>query len=185
MKRFKEFITERLKDEHEPIIRALSSLGRADYMRKQNKYVNSGFLDIAHGKEKHNARSHYGDCDFVSHHIADRLRHTYPSVKIKYSHRFGHALPEDPKGEDGLTGHSWVEIPETGHYVDGSHDMFRIHGNRDSIKTVKGRFHNKAIHIGKIGDEHYEKHYSDKDRIVYHDDHWVPGYQTKNKDSNR
>lgn len=171
-------LTERLKDDHEPIIRSLASLGRADYMRKQDN-------DEDGKKHAHDSRAQYGDCDTISHHVADRLRHTYPSVKVKYTHRFGHKLPEDPHGENGMTGHSWVEIPETGHYIDPSHDMFRIHGGRQKIATKRGRFHGGAVKIGKTSDSVYKKNYGDHDRIVYQDKSWSPGKATKNKKSNR
>lgn len=169
---FRQYLQERDKsDPHEKTIRILSTLGRLDHRYHSDmEYENPD--EHPDKKSYMSGRTHYGECDLVSHCVANRLRHTYPSVKVVYSKKFGQSYPADPDGSEGLTGHSWVEIPETGHYVDPSHDMFRIQGRRTNIPRKGGVFPNSAIKIGKIGDDYHEKNYSE-DRKV--DKSWKPG----------
>jgi len=168
---FKQFIREvRDKtDPHEPIIRALSTLGRLEH--KHRDPDEADFEIHSNAKSLLSGRTRYGECDRVSHCVANRLRHTYPSVRVVYSKNFGQPYPDDPDGSEGLTGHSWVEIPETGHYIDPSHDMFRIHGSRINIPRKGGLFPNSAIKIGKIGDSYHRKYYSTD---VKQDPTWNP-----------
>tara|TARA_R110000868_G_C10885510_1_gene763238 strand:+ start:115 stop:1083 length:969 start_codon:yes stop_codon:yes gene_type:complete len=172
MKSFKQFLLEiRDKtDPHEKIIRGLASLGRMDYMRKAKNYYERSDDHVDNPKQ----RSHFGDCDYIAHHVANRLRHTYPSVKVAYSHKFGHSYPDDPDGSNGLTGHAWVEIPETGHFVDPSHDMFRIKGNREHIPTKGMSFPQSAVKIGKMESTEYKTRY-DSARQKKKYAQWVPG----------
>ena len=165
---FKEFLEERDKsDPHAKVIRALATLGRLEHKYKDPDEVD---LDLhPNVKSVMSGRTRYGECDRVSHCVARRLRHTYPSVRVVYSKKFGQPYPDDPDGSEGLTGHSWVEIPETGHYIDPSHDMFRIHGDRTNIPMKGGLFPNSAIKIGKIGDRYHQDYYSTDRRI---DDSW-------------
>jgi len=160
MKSFKQFIKESKRnksDPHERVIRVLATIGRLSH-----KYRDPTDWDAdIHPNKKSimSGRTFYGECDRVSHCVADRLKSKYPSVKVVYSKKFGQPYPDDPDGSDGLTGHSWVEIPETGHYIDPSHDMFRIRGFRTNIPIRGGIFPQSAIKIGKIGDSYYKRYY--------------------------
>lgn len=170
---FKLFLKEKREksDPHETTIRALASLGRMDHKYHRDMEYDNPDMH----KDKKNmmtGRTHYGECDSVSHCVANRLRDTYPSVKVVYSKKFGQSYPSDPTGEEGLTGHSWVEIPETGHYIDPSHDMFRIKGSRTNITRKGGLFPNSAIKIGKIGDSYHQANYSTE---PIEDKSWAPG----------
>ena len=171
---FKKYLEEKRdkSDPHEPTIRALSTLGRMDH--KYHQDIEDENPDMHSDKKSMmGGRTHYGECDAISHCVANRLRHTYPSTKVVYSKKFGQ---EYPGGDEGLTGHSWVEIPETGHYVDPSHDMFRIQGSRTSIPRKGGMFPNSAIRIGKIGDPYHKANYSTE---VKKDPHWKPGKRSR------
>lgn len=178
MKRFKEYLLERRdkSDPHEKNIRALATLGRLDHKYHSDpetymaQYPPPPKLDT---KSKMTSRTHYGECDSVSHCVANRLRHQYPSTKVVYSQKYGQKYPDDP----GLEGHSWVEIPETGHYIDPSHDMFRIHGSRTNIPRKSGLFPNSAVKIGKIGDKYHKANYSTERNI---DKNWKPGKRKDN-----
>ena len=169
---FREYLEEKRdkSDSHESVIRKLSTLGRLDW-KYHGSYDHLEMDDHPDIKSAMSGRTHYGECDSISHCVANRLRHTYPSVRVVYSKKFGQ---EYPGGDEGLTGHSWVEIPETGHYVDPSHDMFRIHGYRKNIPRKGGLFPNSAIRIGKIGDDYHKQNYSTE---VKSDPHWKPGKQ--------
>lgn len=163
---FVDFLRESIrnkKDPHELAIRTAATIGRLEH-----KYKNDDDYE-EDPKVRMVARTSYGECDHVSHCVAKRLKTKYPSVKVVYSKKFGQPYPDDPDGREGLTGHSWVEIPETGHYVDPSHDMFRIHGYRQFIPRKGGLFPQSAIKIGKIGDRYHKKYYS-RGRLV--DDSW-------------
>lgn len=169
MKSFKKYLLESKRDKsdpHEPKIRALATLGRLEHKYKDaDEFEFEIHPDV---KSVMSGRTRYGECDRVSHCVANRLRHTYPSVRVVYSKKFGQDYPEEP---EILTGHSWVEIPETGHYIDPSHDMFRIHGGRTKIPMKGGVFPQSAIKIGKIGDDYHKKNYS-TDRVI--DPTWNP-----------
>lgn len=180
MKSFKQILAEmrNKNDPHEKTIRALASLGRMDYMRQfhNDEYeTHRNKEEFPDSKKGITQRSYYGDCDRISHCVANRLRHTYPSVKVVYSHKFGHPLKDDPDGSQGLTGHSWVEIPETGHFVDSSHDMFRIDNNRKTIPTKGGMFPQTAIKIGKRNSSEYRKRYGGIHIKKQTDPNWRPG----------
>lgn len=169
MKTFKQYIEEARdkSDPHESTIRKLATLGRLDW-KYHGDYAAKEIDDHPDKKSEMSGRTHYGECDSISHCVANRLRHLYPSVKVVYSHNFGQSYP----GEESLTGHSWVEIPETGHFVDPSHDMFRIQGTRTNIPIRGGLFPNSAIKIGIIGDPYHRQNYS---QGVKRDPNWNPG----------
>ena len=142
MKTFREFITERFKSEHEPLIRKVVSDARREYFFKPNRF------------------SRYGDCDMVAHYVARKLQDHYPSAKVVMSKNPKLSIP-DSHPSDGLTGHAWVEIPEIKHFVDPTHDMFHA-TPRENVPQKNGLFSDNVVKIGHTGSRFYKRVYTGK-----------------------
>ena len=162
MQKFKYFLNERFKSEHEPIIRAIASDVRAKHFGK-----------------KSNRLAKYGDCTALSCKVADALRNKgYKSATVVSSIKHSGA-PESVRGASRkVGGHSWVEIPEIDHYVDPTHDQF-VKTKRKVMPTIKNQFANHAVRVGKIGSIDHKERYpggevdpdyvpNNKEQLAYH-----------------
>jgi len=162
MKTVLQYLQERLRSEHEPIIRAVASeVRRQHYGKKPDRLAK------------------YGDCTELSCKVADALRNKgYKSATVVSSTKHKDA-PEAVRGASRkVGGHSWVEVPEVGHYVDPTHDQF-VKTKRKAMPTVNGQFANHAVRVGKIGSIDHKKRYpggevdpdyvpNKKERLAYH-----------------
>jgi hypothetical protein len=161
MLRFKEFIVERLKSEHEPKIRKIASKVRTQYHASgRGLMVNKpDQRDYKQGDRF----STFGDCEDVSHCVRNALKKHYPSARVVDGKKY-YTDKGDKRNPNKRAPHAWVEIPEIGHYIDPTHDQFHNNfrtsrRNKRKVPRVKGLYPNRAIKIGSMNDKDYKKNY--------------------------
>ena len=165
-------VIERFHSEHEPIIRGIVSKARDEYFRHIDK-VNpaASAIDRADTKKGY---TDFGDCEGLSCHVAKRMKDKYPSAKlVQGKHYWDQARNFLTPHKDSP--HAWVEIPETRHFVDPSHDQFQ---NRYYWKgkapKVKGKYPDNLVKVGSMDSEDYKSNYH---KLRVNKSHGMSGYR--------